>query len=122
MAGPTFGASLLQAGSRRQLRIRENHRRHQIRKIAATKTPFAKIPPPGKQQGRRNPMPARRRRNLPMTLMALFDDTKLLFKAPTTSPPGINHFQTTNLRTIRMPSHKDTQHQITQESKAAYAG
>jgi len=36
---------------------------------------------------------------------------------------SIHHFQTTNLmRTIRMPSHKDNQQQITQEAKAAYAG
>ena len=67
-------------------------------------------------------MPARRRRHLPMALMALLHDPKLLLKTPTTSSPGINHFQTTNLRTIRMPSHKDSSHQITQESKAAYAG
>ena len=54
--------------------------------------------------------------------MTLLDDPKLLFKAPTTSPTRVYHFETTNLRTIRMPSHKDTQQQITQESKAAYAG
>ena len=66
-------------------------------------------------------MPARRRRHLPMALMALFDNPKLLLKTPTTAPASVHHFETTNLRTIRMPSHKDTQQQITQESKAAYA-
>ena len=68
-------------------------------------------------------MPASRRRNLPMALMALFDDPKLLLKAPTPPPAGVDHFETTNLmRTIRMPSHKHSQHQITRERKAAYAG
>ncbi len=67
-------------------------------------------------------MPARRRRHLPMALMALLDDPKLLLKAPTTSPTaGVHHFETTNLRTIRMPSHKDSQQQITRERKAAHA-
>jgi hypothetical protein len=66
-------------------------------------------------------MPASRRRNLPMALMALFDNPMLLLKSPTPPAAGVDHFQTTNLRTIRMPSHKDTQQQITQESKAAYA-
>jgi hypothetical protein len=87
---------------RRQLRIGKNHRRHQIRNVGAAKAPFAKIPPPGKQQGGRDPMPASRRRHLPMTLVALFDNPELLFKAPATSPTRINHFETTNLRTIRL--------------------
>ena len=68
-------------------------------------------------------MPARRRRHLPMTLMALLDDPKLLLKTPTPPAAGVDHFETTNLmRTIRMPSHKDSQQQITRERKAAYAG
>ncbi len=66
-------------------------------------------------------MPARRRRHLPMALMALLDDPKLLLKAPTTPTAGVHHFETTNLRTIRMPSHKDSQQQITRERKAAHA-
>jgi hypothetical protein len=107
----------------RQLRIGKNHRRYQIRNIDAAKASFAKIPPPGKQQGGRDAMPASRRRHLPMTSMALFDDPKLLLKAPTSPPASVDHFQTTNLmRTIRMPSHKDSQHQITRRRKAAYAG
>ena len=58
-----------------------------------------------------------------MALMALFDDPKLLLRIPTPPPAGVNHFQTTNLmRTIRMPSHKDSQHQTTRERKAAYPG
>ena len=67
-------------------------------------------------------MATRRRRHLPMAMMALLDDPKLLLKAPTTPTAGVDHFETANLRTIRMPSHKDSQQQMTRERKAAYAG
>ena len=66
-------------------------------------------------------MATRRRRHLPMALMALLDDPKLLLKAPTTPTPGVDHFETANLRTIRMTSHTDSQQQITRERKATYA-
>lgn len=119
---PTVSDRLAESRCRWQLGIRQNHRRHQIRKFTATKTPFAKIPPPGKQQGGRNPMPACCRRHLPMPLMALLDDPKLLRKAPSTPTPTVYHFQSANLRTIRMPSHKDSQQQIMRKQQAVYAG
>ena len=63
-------------------------------------------------------MPASRRRHLPMTLMALFDEPMLHHKAPTSPPAGVDHLHTTNLmRTIRMPSHKESQHQINAGAK-----
>ena len=58
-----------------------------------------------------------------MTLMTLFDDPKLLTKAPTSPPAGVDHLQKANLmRTIRMRSHKESQDQITRGQKATYAG
>ena len=57
-----------------------------------------------------------------MTLKALLDDPKLLLEAPATTTAGIDHFETTNLRTVLMTIHKDSQHQITRKRQAAHAG
>ena len=93
----------------------QHNSRHQITDVDTTKTSFTTIPPPRKQQRGGIPMATRRRRHLPMAMMALLDDPKLLLKAPTTPTAGVDHFETANLRTIRMPSHKDSQQQMTRE-------
>jgi hypothetical protein len=96
-------------------RIRQHDRRHQIRDLGATKATFTESAAPAKQQRTRYPMTTRRRRGLPMTLKALLDDPKLLLKAPTPTTASVDHFETTNLRTILMTIHKDSQHQITRD-------
>ena len=67
-------------------------------------------------------MTRRRRKCMPMTLMALLDDSKLLLEAPATTTAGIDHFETTNLRTVLMTVHKESRRQITKDRQADCAG
>jgi hypothetical protein len=81
-------------------RRRHNIDRHQSRSLVA-KPALPREPTPGKQLAARQPMPPRRRRNLPTPAKALGDDPPLLLQGPPTSSAGRNDLDARYLRHSR---------------------